>query len=458
MKENKNKQKKVKNSEEKLEIAQKIAANSQKVARTYATLENAFLYVFRSASDLLTKIFLNKKFSKLFSLILAIILYFAVNVSTSDTIGISQSATLTDVPVKTVYNSEIYEISGIPETVNVMVSGSMSDITLQKSKTNSSVTADLSGLTEGSYQIKLVPNNFSSDLSVNVLDNPTVYVTIKKKITIKYNISYEFINKNAMDSTYSLGEATFDSTEVLIRASQDTIDSIAFVKALIDVTDVTESFTREARIVAYDNNGKIVNCDIIPSTVMATVNVTSPSKEVPIIVRTSGTMSDNLALDQVSLDHSTVTIYAPNNVLNLIDAVYVDLNVSNITKNTSMSTTLNMPSGVNKMDVTKVNMEIIVGEKTSRVINDVKVSYTNLNSNFKVKLVDENDVTMNILVIGTKSNIDKLTADDITVNIDLSSVTSVGVQQAAITVNGTNTLVEYQVEDGRKYIQIEIAE
>ncbi|MDO4378609.1 MAG: CdaR family protein [Erysipelotrichia bacterium] len=458
MKEKKTREKKVKNSEEKLEIAQKIAANSQKVARTYATLENAFLYVFRSASDFLTKIFFNKKFSKIFSLILAIILYISVNVSSSDTIGISQSATLNDVKVECVYNEEMYEISGIPETVNVMVSGSMSDITLQKSKTNSYVVADLSGLTEGSYQIRLSPKNFSSDLSVNILDNPTVYVTIKKKITTKYNISYEFINKNLMDSTYNLGETTFNTTEVLIRASQDTIDSIAFVKALIDVTGVTESFTREARIVAYDNNGNIVNCSISPETVMATVNVTSPSKEVPIIVRANGVMSDNLALDQVSLDHSTVTIYASNNVLNLIDAVYVDLNVSNITKNTSISTTLNMPSGVNKMDITKVNMEIIVGEKTSKVINDVKVSYTNLNSNFKVKLIDENDVTMNVLVIGTQSNIDKLTADDITVNIDLSSVTSVGIQQAAISVSGKNTLVEYQIEDGRKYIQIEIAE
>ena len=50
------KEKKIKDSQEKLELAQKIAANSQKVYRTYATVENAILYIFRSISALLTKI------------------------------------------------------------------------------------------------------------------------------------------------------------------------------------------------------------------------------------------------------------------------------------------------------------------------------------------------------------------------------------------------------------------
>ena len=103
-------------------------------------------------------------------------------------------------------------------------------------------------------------------------------------------------------------------------------------------------------------------------------------------------------------------------------------------------------------------MEIVVGEKTSREIKNVKVAYSNLNSDFKVKLVDENDVTVNVIVYGTKNNIDKLTADDIVVNIDMSSVTDVGLQQVPIYVSGNNLLVEYQIADGRKYIQIEVAQ
>ncbi|NLZ75137.1 MAG: hypothetical protein GX914_01390 [Erysipelotrichia bacterium] len=445
------------NPKEKLEIAQKIAANSKKVARTYASLENAFIYFFRWLSSLLTKAFFSKRLSKLIALVMAIVMYISVNVSTSDTFGVTQSSTLTGVPVKIIYNSEIYEISGIPKTVDVLISGAISDISLQKGKTNSIVTADLSGLTEGTHTITLSPTNFSSDLTVNVLENPRVLVTIKKKITTKYNISYEYINKNKMDSAFILSNVTFDTTEVLIRASQDTINSIAFVKALIDVTDVDANFTRQAPIVAYDNNGVVVNCDIIPEFVTVDVTVTQPNKQVPIIVRPIGKLIEGYAIDEIALDNSIVTISAPTDVLAVIDAIYIDLDISSITKNTDISTTLTMPSGVMKMDITKVNMKVTIDKVTSKVITGVKVAWENVNPKYKPKLVKDSDALMNVVVTGTLRNIESISADEISVTIDLSNVV-VGVQEVPINVVGNNIFVTYAIEDGRKYIQVEISE
>lgn len=454
--------KKVKNthnstSQEKLELAQKIAANStQKVANTYASMENAFIYIFRWISSLLTKVFFSEGFSKIFALVLAIVLYVSVNANTGDSF-ITQSAVLNNIPVNVTYNSEIYEVSGIPSSVNVIVSGDMSDIALQKGKTNSNCVVDLSGLTEGQYSIKIVPNNFSSALSVNVLDTPTVNVTIKKKITTKYNISYEFINSNKMSGMYTLGAPVFDTTEVLIRASQDTIDSISFVKALIDVTGVTSTFTTDAKVVAYDNNGSIVECDIIPSTVSATVTVTTPSKEVPIIVRPIGTMVEDLAIDAISLDHSSVTIYAANSVLSMIDAVYIDLDISSITKDMSYSTTLNTPSGVTNMSVNKVNMEITVEERVTKTIKDVKLSWFNNTMGFKVKVVNDADATLDVIITGTRSNVEKVTAEDISIAIDLSNITTTGIHQAPLVITGSKDFITYMIENDMKYVDIEIA-
>lgn len=448
---------KQKDSKEKLELAQKIASNSQKVAKTYANVENTVVYIFRRILGGLNKLIFDSKFSKFAALIIAIIIYLAVNADTTSTLNVTQASQINDIPVQVMYNSEIYEISGIPEKANVIVTGDMSDITLQKSQTTSRLTADLSGLTEGTYTVKLTPTNFISRLSVNVIDTPSVTVTIKKKTTTRFNISYEFINTNAMDSIYSLSEPTFDQTEVLIRASQDTIDSISFVKALIDVTGVTEDFTKASRVVAYDQNGNRVSCDIIPSTVTTTVSVSSPSKEVPIIIRPVGTLPDNLSIEDITMDYSTVTVYAPNNVLEMINAFYIDLDVSQINKNTAVSTALTVPSGANKISVTKINMDITVGETLTRVIEQVPLEWFNNNSQYKFGTVNTADSYMDVMVSGTSKNIESITAADVKVEFDASGLT-VGVQEVPLIISGSNKYVSYALVDGRTSVEIQVVE
>ncbi|MBQ3376151.1 MAG: hypothetical protein IJG49_07050 [Erysipelotrichaceae bacterium] len=446
-----------KDSKQKLELAQRIAENSEKVANTYATFENTIILIFRRITGVLNKVIFDSKFSKISSLIIAVIIYIAVNGNNSTNVNVSQASQITGIPVQVIYNSEIYEISGVPEKADVIVMGDMTDITLQKSQVNSKLTADLSGLTEGTYTIKLTPTNFISRLSVNVIDVPSITVTIKKKISTRFNISYEFINTNAMDKVYTLSRPTFDTTEVLIRASQDTTDSIAYVKALIDVSNVNDTFTRDARIVAYNQSGQMVECDCFPEYVSATVVVTSPNKDVPIIVRPIGTLPEGLAIDKITLDYSTVTVYGTEAVLAEIDAIYIDLDISAITKNTIFSRPLTAPSGINKMSVTRVNMEIVVGPAVSKVIEQVETQFINNTSTYVFAPVNSADVYMNILVTGTQANVDLINSSNVYPELDLSDIQP-GTQSVPIIIRGNNKYVTYQLEDGRTEIEIVVKE
>jgi len=441
--------------QQKLELAKRIANNTKRISRTYANIEERVIFVIHWLSGLLDKFLFGSKMAKVASLIIAIIIYLSITLGTDTGVSVTQASQLSNIPVKITYNSEIYEISGIPQTVNVIVMGDMSDITLQKSQSNSSVVADLSGLTEGTYTIKLEPTNFISRLSVTIEETPNVTVTIKKKVTEHFNISYEFINTNKMDDIYTLAEPTFDTTQVLIRASQDTIDSIAFVKALIDVTGVTTDFTTTAAVVAYDQLGNLVNCDIVPKTVKATVGVSSPHKDVPISVVPSGTMASGLAIDSITLDHTAVTIYAPESVLDTVTQLTINLDVSTISKDTTLSTALSLPSGVKSMSVTKVNMVIKVGESVSKTISNVPTLWKNNDNKYKFAVVDSADAYMDVTVTGTAANIATVTVDSITVYIDIANV-SVGTQEVPLYVSGTNSLVKYAIADGRQYVQIQV--
>ncbi|MBE6125842.1 MAG: hypothetical protein E7186_05880 [Erysipelotrichaceae bacterium] len=445
------------NSRQKTELAQRIAENSQRMVNTYASFENTIILMFRRITGLLNKLIFDSKFSKISSLIIAVIIYIAVNGNNSNNVPVSQASQITGIPVQVIYNSEIYEITGVPEKADVIVMGDMTDITLQKSQVNSKLTADLSGLTEGTYTVKLTPTNFISRLSVNVIDAPSITVTIKKKTSTRFNISYEFINTNAMDKIYTLSRPTFDTTEVLIRASQDTIDSIAYVKALIDVSGVTDTFTRDARIVAYNQSGEMVECDCFPEYVSSTVVVTSPNKSVPIIVRPVGNLPDGLAIDKITLDYSTVTLYGTEAVLDEIDGIFIDLDISSISKNTIFSTALTAPSGISKMSVTRVNMEIVVGPAVSKVIEKVETQFVNNTSAYVFAPVNSSDVYMNILVTGTQANIDSVNATNVVPELDLSGITP-GTISVPIRVTGSNKYVTYQLEDGRTEIDIVVKE
>ncbi|MBR6958319.1 MAG: hypothetical protein IKH73_07725, partial [Erysipelotrichaceae bacterium] len=108
-------EKKQRDSKEKLELAQKIADNSQKVVNTYASVENAVVYFFRRVMGGLNKLIFDSKFSKIAALVIAVIIYLAVNADNTSTLNVTQASQINDIPVQVMYNSEIYEISGIPE-------------------------------------------------------------------------------------------------------------------------------------------------------------------------------------------------------------------------------------------------------------------------------------------------------------------------------------------------------
>src|SRR5690606_29943873 len=151
-------------------------------------------------------------------------------------------------------------------------------------------------------------------------------VTVERKISSRFTLDYDYVNVNKMDLEFVLSEPELELNEVIIRAAEDTINSIAFVKAFIDVEGTTEAFTKEVPIVAYDQQGRRVDLDIMPSAVRATVYDASPSKTVQIIVDTVGEITDDQAIDNIVMEHEPVTLLGPDNVLAQIVELSLPIN------------------------------------------------------------------------------------------------------------------------------------
>lgn len=422
------------NLEKKTERANRIAEQSKKVKRTYEKMEDFLFRVLRAFSTFLDKVLFNEKYSKVVSLVLAVLLYAIVNynaLSTSFQSSLRYSKTLSDVTVLAKYNSDTFEISGLPEKVDVILTGDAANVTSAANAENGTVICDLDGLTEGEHEIKLTTEGYGNN--VNVVVNPTnVNVVMKKKTTRQFDISYDFINQDKMEQIYSAGTPEFEYTKINVRASKDTLDSIAFVKALIDVSGQSADFEQDAVLVAYDSSGKPVNADIVPNTVHVKVPVTSPNKSVNIQVQVSGEVPDGKAIDSITMDQQTVTIYGSETTLANIDQVVVTLDAGTLTKDSTVLRPIVLPAGVTSATNTQVTMNITLADAEEKTIDDIPINVINNNKHYKASQPD-NKTTTSVTVKGTKNNIDKLAADDINVYIDMKDVQP-GLQKFALQI------------------------
>ena len=442
------------NQKNKTELANRIAKQSKKVASTYEHLENGIFKIIRIFSSWIDHVIFNPKYTKIVALCLAILLYITVNINNDDSIFASplqSSKDISNLSVSAIYNSDVFELSGLPESVNVTVTGDSANVTSAVNM-GGYIIANLEGLTEGTHQVKLTSEGFNSNVNIKI-DPSNAVVTLKKKTTRQFDISYDFINLDKMENIYSLGTPVFEYAKVNVRASKETLDSITFVKALIDVTNVTGEFTQKAKIVAYDKNGQPVNADIVPDEISVTVPVSSPNKVVPIEVEINGTLPDNLAIDSLSMDQKSVTIYASESVLSKIDKVVVTLDASTISKDTTILRPISLPSGVNSSNVNQLTLDIKVKEAVTKVIDNVNIYYRNNTNNYKFTPVD-GKTTTSVEVSGTLENVESITADDIYVSFDMVNARP-GVQEFTLSVDQpSSSLVKYTLKDATYSVNV----
>jgi YbbR domain-containing protein len=434
-------------SENKTELANRIAEQSRRMANTYQHIEDGFLRIIRWFSTFIDRILFNRKNGKMVALVLAILMYVVVNYNTMASVytsSLRSTRSMRDIAVTARYNTDTFELSGLPATADIYVTGEAANV-INAVAGGGTVVADLEGLTEGSHEVRLSGEGFGDSVTV-VVDPSVVNVTLKKKTTQQFDLSWDFINRDKMESVYSVGTPVFDYTKVNVRASRDTLDSIAFVKALIDVGGQAADFEQDARLVAYDSTGAPVKADIVPDTVHVSVAVTSPNKTVPIEIQVSGDVPDGKAIETITADQQTVTIYGAETVLSGIDKVVVTLNASTITKDSTILRPIVLPAGVNSSNINQITMNVTVGEGVTRTIDNVPINYRNNVNNYKASQ-PENKTTTSVTVFGTKTNIEQITVDDINVYVDMKDAIP-GLQEFQLLIDQpADRLVRYSLNE-----------
>lgn len=413
----------------------------------FSTIGKGIKSISIAISNLIDRLLYSRRFLALVSLLIALLIFASVLYSEQMANQITQSTELT-APVEVVGDLEEYEISNVPSTVQVLVTGSAVDVRSAQNQNNHSAVLDISTLGEGNHRIRLDRKGFSPTVKV-IFQPEFVDVNVSRKVSAEYDVEPTYINMNKLEPQYILSNLTLDNTQVTINTSQEKLSQISQVRALIDVSNKTESFSSVAYVVAYDQQGKAMDVEIEPNELNATVTIASPSRQVPIAVRTEGQIPNNKSVEAITLDQPSITIYGPEEILNTISSIPVVINAQTLTQDeTVLKHTLVRPEGVRSMEFETVNISITLGDKETSQIEKSQIFFENNANNYEVVRADGSEMVVDVTMSGTADRLAQIDPSSIKVFIDMSAL-RVGQQSVTLKVSGPDPLVDYQVTNNQ---------
>lgn len=376
-------------------------------------------------------------------------------------------------PVSATYNDEEYVVEGLPETVDITMIGTKANLYLAKQLSNQVITVDLSDLKVGTHQVELKYKQPISNVEYK-LDPSSVRVTIKNKQSITKELTEEIVNLDKLNTKYAVNdielvnsvvnkkknnknketEEVVEETEVssvVVKGSEEKIKEVSIVKALINISDLSNELKSGANkiqnvpLVAYDKNGEILDVELVPSKVDAKVNLESNSKEVPLEVVPKGL--ENIvfgkAISSIETNISKVSIYGTNEVLDKINKISVDIDVTDLKDNKTYTKTIKVPKGVREISNKTVTINVKIGDESSTEISGVKLSYKNLNPDYVVQVTQDSTTEIPVILKGVESVIKEISATDINAFVDLKGLDA-GEHTVDVTVSGNDNKVIYK--------------
>ena len=413
------------------------------IAKFFVGISNKFKGNGRSFEKILTR----KPGLIIVSLVIALGVFFIADTKSTSLIETSAEV-LYDQPISATYNEEAYVVEGLPETVDITLIGRKSDVYLAKQLPTNDITVDLTGLKPGVHKVNLKYKKALSSVEYK-LDPSVATIVIYEKVSEEKEINYEVINKDKIDSKLMVEDVTLSTEKVYVKGKEATLNEVASVKALIDLKNlvdpsVGEQELKDVSLVAYDSNGKKVDVEIVPSKITATIKITSPQKEVPIkvIPKNYDKIVFGKAISKITTDVTKVTIYGESSKLDKISYIPVYVDVGDLKEDKKYSITITKPNGVRAISENSVNVNVELGDETSKEINDVYLEYENLGDGLTVQAVDADSTKVTVSVKGVESVLADLDPTTIKAYVDLKGL-GVGVHEIPVQVTGSDEKVKY---------------
>lgn len=424
------------------------------IAKFFTGITNKFKGNGRNFERILTR----KPGLIIISLLIALGVFFIADSKTTSLIETSAEV-LYDQPISATYNEEAYVVEGLPKTVDITLIGRKSDVYLAKQLPTNDITVDLTGLKPGVHKVNLKYKKALSSIEYK-LDPSVATIVIYEKQSKEKEVNYEVINKDKIDSKLMVEDVSLSTDKVFVKGKEATINEVASVKALVDLKNlvdpgVGEQELKDVKLVAYDNRGKKVNVEIVPSKVTATVKIASPQKEVPIrvIPKNYKNIVFGKSISSITPNISKVTIYGNSSKLEKISYIPVYVDVSDLKEDKQFALTIKKPTGVRAMSASNVTVSVSLGDETTKEFDNIYLEYENLGDGLVVQAASQDSTKVTVSVKGVQKVLSDMDPTTIKAYVDLKGLKA-GQHEVPVLVTGSDLRAKYSSKTTKVTLRI----
>lgn len=298
------------------------------------------------------------------ALVLALFLFFTVNdvfKFSDNQLSTNSQTVLEDVPVDAIYDTKNLYLSGAPKTVNIRISGPQSIVKKTESMMDFKVLLNMTKDDIGSHKKKFVVSGLSDKLKYEVMPK-FANVTLSEMTKSTHQVQAE-ISPSRIATGYELIGEEVDPSQVTIVGGEEEIKKIAYVKATLANTEkISENTTEEAEVGVFDANLNKLDVTVQPAKVKVNIKVKAISKNVKIKAKETGKLPNDIKLDSIELSDDEVELFGNRSTLDGIGSISVSVDLSKITKDTTLEEEIPLPKNVTSSKPKKVKIKVNVSK------------------------------------------------------------------------------------------------
>jgi YbbR domain-containing protein len=282
---------------------------------------------------------------------------------------------------------------------------------------------DLSGLDAGEHNVDVQVQVRTRTTQI-VLTNPkTVTVDLESFISKSLPITLALTGQPA--AGYQAGEATVAERQVTISGPKSLVDEAVRARVAVNLDGVRESIANQPIPIQIINakNEVIKGLTVNPETVLANVPVSQQSgyRDLAVKVVVNGQQAPGYRLENISVFPLVVTVVSKdpalvNSLPGVVDTRPLDL--QDAKEDISTRLALDLPDGVTLIGPQTVQVQVsITPIQNSITLSNLPINVTGVAEGLTYQTFPQ---TVDVIISGPVPVLETLTAQDVTVTVDVS--------------------------------------